>query len=106
MQSWMASKSKPYYDWEDEFLRGELSAHIEQALAALPAEYRWTVLLADVEGFSYQEIADIVECPIGTVMSRLNRGRRMLGRLLRALMQDQSSTEDRAASPKRGQRSS
>lgn len=74
---------EPYYDWEGEFLGQQWSADVEQALAELPAEYRWAVLLADVEEFSYQEIADILGCPIGTVMSRINRGRRTLARLLR-----------------------
>jgi RNA polymerase sigma-70 factor (ECF subfamily) len=48
------------------------------ALAALPDDFRLAVYLADVEGFSYKEIADIMETPVGTVMSRLHRGRRML----------------------------
>jgi RNA polymerase sigma-70 factor, ECF subfamily len=75
---------EPYYDWEDEFLNSEFSAGMAKALEELPPEYRWAVLLADVEEFSYQEIARILACPIGTVMSRINRGRRMLARLLRA----------------------
>lgn len=79
---------EPYYEWEEEFLAQELSGDIEQALAQLPAEYRWAVLLADVEEFSYQEIAEILGCPIGTVMSRINRGRRTLARLLRAPAND------------------
>ena len=74
---------QPYYDWEDEFLRDEMSAEVERALSELPADYRLTILLADVEDFTYQEIARVTECPIGTVMSRLNRGRKMLARLIR-----------------------
>lgn len=77
-------QTEPYYGWEGEFVREELSEDMQGALAALPDQYRWAVLLADVEELTYQEIARIVECPIGTVMSRLNRGRRMLDRLLRA----------------------
>jgi len=73
-----------YYDWEDDFLREEFSQQVGAALAELPPEYRWAVLLADVEELSYQEIAGILSCPIGTVMSRINRGRRMLARLLRS----------------------
>lgn len=69
---------EPYYDWEDDFLREELSAGMKDALSELPEEYRMTILLADVEEFSYKKIAHIMECPIGTVMSRLNRSRRML----------------------------
>jgi RNA polymerase sigma-70 factor (ECF subfamily) len=75
---------EPYYDWEVEFLRDELSPELEQALAEVPVMYRWALLLADVEELSYQEIARVMDCPIGTVMSRINRGRRTLARLLRA----------------------
>src|SRR5258708_5318614 len=75
---------EPYYDWESEFLREELSADVERALSELPSDYRLTILLADVEDCTYEEIARIIECPIGTVMSRLNRGRGMLARLITA----------------------
>jgi len=68
---------------KDEFLRDEMSAEVERALSELPADYRLTILLADVEELTYQEIARVTECPIGTVMSRLNRGRKMLARLIR-----------------------
>lgn len=51
---------------------------VKDALAALPEDFRMVVYYADVEGFAYQEIADIMGTPIGTVMSRLHRARRML----------------------------
>jgi RNA polymerase sigma-70 factor (ECF subfamily) len=69
---------EPYYDWEAELLRGEYSAGMKRALSELPGDYRMALLLADVEEFTYEEIARVMECPIGTVMSRLNRARRML----------------------------
>jgi len=59
-----------------------LSRDVEKALAALPAEFRLPVILADLEDLSYKEIADVMECPAGTVMSRLYRGRRLLQKRL------------------------
>jgi RNA polymerase sigma-70 factor, ECF subfamily len=51
---------------------------VKDALQSIPEDFRMAVYFADVEGFSYQEIADIMKTPVGTVMSRLHRGRRML----------------------------
>jgi RNA polymerase sigma-70 factor (ECF subfamily) len=65
-------------------LRDEVFAKdIEKALAILPESFRLVVVLKDVEGFSYGEIAQLLDCPIGTVMSRLSRARDMLRRFLR-----------------------
>jgi RNA polymerase sigma-70 factor (ECF subfamily) len=55
---------------------------VKAALQAIPEDFRLAVYLADVEGFSYQEVADIMKTPVGTVMSRLHRGRRLLRELL------------------------
>ena len=57
-------------------------AEVVAAVEALPDNYRMAVLLADVEGFAYKEIAEILDIPIGTVMSRLHRGRKALQREL------------------------
>jgi RNA polymerase sigma-70 factor (ECF subfamily) len=63
---------------EDELLDWVTDTEVKDALEALPEQYRMTVLLADVEGFAYKEIAEILDVPIGTVMSRLHRGRKAL----------------------------
>lgn len=61
---------------------------VKQALADLPEEYRMAVLLVDVEGFSYKEIAEILGVPIGTVMSRIHRGRKALQKSLMKLARE------------------
>ena len=65
------------YKYEDIF-----DDEINHAIDRLPEEYRIAVLLSDVEGLSYKEIAEVIDCPIGTVMSRLHRGRKMLQKSL------------------------
>ena len=67
---------------EDELLDIYTDEEVKRALEELPEQFRMAVLLADVEGFSYKEIADILEIPIGTVMSRLHRGRKGLQKKL------------------------
>src|SRR3954471_6399316 len=69
-------------DTETALLGRMVSADVEKALAAVPADFRMAVILADLEDFSYKEIAEIMECPAGTVMSRLFRGRKILQGLL------------------------
>ncbi len=67
---------------EDEVLAHFTDEAVKTAIESLPESFRMTVLLADVEGFSYKEIAEIMEVPVGTVMSRLHRGRRALQKAL------------------------
>jgi RNA polymerase sigma-70 factor (ECF subfamily) len=67
---------------EAEVIRSMPDEDVQKALEALPEGFRLAVLLADVEGFSYKEIAEILGIPIGTVMSRLHRGRRALEKAL------------------------
>jgi RNA polymerase sigma-70 factor, ECF subfamily len=67
---------------EDEALDRFTDDDVKSALEALPEAFRMAVLLADVEGFSYKEISEITEVPIGTVMSRIHRGRRALQKAL------------------------
>ncbi len=65
---------------------------VKDALQAVPEDFRMVVYYADVEGFSYQEIADIMKTPVGTVMSRLHRGRRLLRELLADYARDRGIT--------------
>jgi RNA polymerase sigma-70 factor (ECF subfamily) len=67
---------------EEEVLDHFTDDDVKAAVEALPEQFRMAVLLADVEGFSYKEIAEILDIPIGTVMSRLHRGRKALQKVL------------------------
>jgi len=87
---------------EDEVLDHFTDADVKAAIEALPEQFRMAVLLGDVEGFSYKEIAEILDVPIGTVMSRLHRGRRALQKRLydfgrqRGLVSEDSDREGTA----------
>jgi RNA polymerase sigma-70 factor, ECF subfamily len=67
---------------ENRVLQSELAAKISDALERIPDEFRAPIVLVDMGDFSYQEAAEILACPIGTVRSRLSRGRRLLEKLL------------------------
>ncbi len=73
-----------YKDPEHSYLHGLVHDQVKAALDSLPDDYRTTVVLADLQDFAYKEIAEIMDCPIGTVMSRLHRGRKMLQKKLYA----------------------
>jgi RNA polymerase sigma-70 factor (ECF subfamily) len=67
---------------ESEVLDQIPDAEVKEALESIPEQFRMAVILADIEGFSYNEIAEILDVPIGTVMSRIHRGRRALQKRL------------------------
>jgi RNA polymerase sigma-70 factor (ECF subfamily) len=102
-----ASTMRQLRDPEQIALLPIVEGEVGRALDALPAEFRLAVILCDVEEFSYEEIAEIMGCPIGTVMSRLHRGRKLLQRSLygHALAlgivkgEDQVGGQDSAAAP-------
>jgi RNA polymerase sigma-70 factor, ECF subfamily len=77
-----ASSMEAMRDPESQALRSLLEKEIAAALDEWPEEFRLAVVLSDVEELSYKEIAEIMGCPIGTVMSRLHRGRRLLKKRL------------------------
>lgn len=69
-------------DPEGEFFDAFVDGEVIRAIDGLPRDFRTVLVLSDVEGFSYQEIAEMIEVPVGTVKSRLFRGRRQLQRVL------------------------
>ncbi len=72
-----ASEVKSSHLAEDVF-GNLLDDQISEAISSLPEDFRTVIILSDIEGFTYEEIADFVDCPIGTVRSRLHRARKML----------------------------
>lgn len=70
---------------EEKFERREISAEVQRALATLKPKFRLPILLKYSEGLSYEEIARVLECSIGTISSRLNRGHKMLAQKLKHL---------------------
>jgi RNA polymerase sigma-70 factor (ECF subfamily) len=79
---WSASAREAAQDVEEDYLQDTLSDDVLAALNALPDHMRTVVVLREFEDLSYKEIADALDCPAGTVMSRLFRARRMLEPLL------------------------
>ena len=93
---------------EDAFLNSVTDDAVKAAIEAIPENFRIAVLLADVEGFAYKEIAEILEIPIGTVMSRIHRGRKALEKQLheyageRNLLPDDEELDEKDISSPRG----
>src|SRR2546429_2430582 len=79
---------------EEEVLDHFTDVEVKEALESLPEQFRMAVLLADVDGFAYKEIAEILDIPIGTVMSRLHRGRKALEERLRRRVQERGLVRD------------
>ena len=84
---------------EDELMDLVTDQEVKDAIEALPEQFRMAVLLADVEGFSYKEIAEILDIPIGTVMSRLHRGRKALQKALFEFATRRGLTSDPSEDP-------
>lgn len=90
-------RRRPWWQHESRRARQEgLSDEVEEALASLPEEFRAVVLLVDYDELSYKEVARVLGCPIGTVMSRLHRGRRSLKRRLRGYAEQEGIIADAA----------
>jgi RNA polymerase sigma-70 factor (ECF subfamily) len=79
---------------ERALLDRSVSDDVQKALDALPYDFRTAVVLCDVQGLSYKEIAEIMECPVGTVMSRLFRGRKLLASSLREFAKGEGYVRD------------
>jgi RNA polymerase sigma-70 factor (ECF subfamily) len=87
-----ASESGPALEeFRAQAARSRAEADVEAALAQLPAELRVALLLVDGEGMRYDEVAEVMDCPVGTVRSRLHRGRRLLRQQLLQVWREKAS---------------
>jgi RNA polymerase sigma-70 factor, ECF subfamily len=84
---------------EERVLDGLVESDIKEAVEDLPETFRMPVLLADLEGFSYKEIAEILDIPIGTVMSRLHRGRKAMQKRLWEFAKERGLVPEEAKKP-------
>lgn len=84
---------------EEAFLDTVTDSTVKAAIEALPENFRMAVLLADVEGFAYKEIAEILDIPIGTVMSRIHRGRKALEKQLHEFAGERNLLPDEPEEP-------
>src|SRR5205823_9369584 len=82
----------------EQFAAHEIQAVVQDALQHVPDVFRSAVILRDLEGLSYEEIAEVLECTVGTVKSRILRGRRALKELLEPLLGERETPERGAAS--------
>lgn len=89
--------------YEGDAFSNILDDEIANALSVLPDDFRTIVFLSDIEGYSYEEIADFMDCPIGTVRSRLHRARKMLYALLYQYAQNNGFVDSNVLNSKRNQ---
>lgn len=89
-----ASGLRDIADPHSEFMTDEIAKTVKVAIASLPAELQTAITLRELKGLSYEEIADIMECPIGTVRSRIFRARDAIGQQLHPLIDNTDSTLD------------
>lgn len=91
---------------ENTYLKNMLSDDVLHALDSLAEDYRTVIVLCDLEGLSYKEIAEVIDRPVGTVMSRLYRGRRILEGKLRAVAAERGLIKPEASDESEGAESS
>lgn len=89
------SKSVGNLDLRDDVFKGLIGDEVTNALNVLPIDFRTVILLSDVEGFSYEEMAKIIDIPIGTVRSRLHRARNLMKEKLRDYAKKMGYKENR-----------
>ncbi|MGI9625258.1 MAG: sigma-70 family RNA polymerase sigma factor [Longimicrobiales bacterium] len=82
---------------ERDYFHQIIDRHVMEAIDGLPAEYRMAVVLSDIEGLPYNEIAEVMEVPVGTIKSRLFRGRRQLQKLLQDYAEEMGYISARAS---------